>query len=178
MQYQCEAKTGAVWATSRDPRVTPFGRFLRRTHLDELPQLWNIFHGDMGFIGPRPERPEIVEKLLLDIPNFNERLLIKPGLTGLSQVLQQADTSVDSARQKLRNDLDYRRRESFWIDLRIVVGTALVILGASRQTVGTMLRLSRKSQQVKPTLKSSNDSIFDAPRERPQLCDSGIMGAV
>jgi lipopolysaccharide/colanic/teichoic acid biosynthesis glycosyltransferase len=177
MKYRCEAGTGAVWATACDPRVTPVGRILRRLHLDELPQLWNIACGDMCFVGPRPERPEIVDKLLLDIPNFNERLAIKPGLSGLSQVLQMADTSIDSARRKLRHDLDYGRRESLWLDLRIVVGTALIIVGISRPTVDRLLKLRSKAVVVKPPVPVE-ESIFDDPQNLPKLCDSGFLGAV
>jgi lipopolysaccharide/colanic/teichoic acid biosynthesis glycosyltransferase len=177
MKFRCEAETGAVWATARDPRVTRVGRVLRRLHLDELPQLWNIACGDMCFIGPRPERPEIAEKLLLDIPNFNERLAIRPGLTGLAQVLQMADTSIDSARRKLRLDLDYGRREGIWLDARIVVGTALIIVGVPRGRVEKFLAL--RSKPVRPPQPAPvSDSIFDSPHDLPKLCDSGILGAL
>lgn len=175
MQYQCESSTGAVWASARDPRVTPLGRVLRRLHLDELPQLWNIFCGDMCFIGPRPERPEIAEKLQLDIPNFNDRLSIRQGLTGLSQVLQEADVSIDSARRKLRFDLDYGRRESLWLDFRIVVGTAMIIIGVPRPTVDRMLSLNVK--RVPTALVAANESIFESPRDLPNIWDSGILGS-
>jgi len=178
MRYKCEAGTGAVWATAKDPRVTPVGRALRRLHLDELPQLWNIACGDMDFVGPRPERPEIVEKLLLDIPNFNDRLAIRPGLTGLSQVLQMADTCIDSARRKLRFDLEYARRESLWLDLRIMFGTALIIVGVKRPTVGRWLGLDSKPEAVKRPAQPV-ESIFDVPKDRPAaLCDSGFFGAI
>jgi len=174
MQFQCESTTGAVWATAHDPRVTQVGRVLRRLHLDELPQLWNIFRGEMCFIGPRPERPEIAEKLLLDIPNFNERISIRPGLTGLSQVLQQADVSIDSARRKLRHDLDYAKRESLSLDLRIVIGTAMIIVAVPRPTVGRLLSLS--SKPVRRTSPAITESIFDVPRAMPNIWDSGIFG--
>jgi lipopolysaccharide/colanic/teichoic acid biosynthesis glycosyltransferase len=177
MKFRCEAKTGAVWAVARDPRVTPVGRVLRRLHVDELPQLWNIARGDMCFIGPRPERPEIVEKLLLDIPNFDDRLAIRPGLTGLSQVLQMADVSVDSARWKLRYDLDYGRREGPWLDLRILVGTALIILAFPRQTVARFLALRPKPVVIKPP-EPEDDCIFEAPRDKPEHCDSGFLEKV
>jgi len=183
MKFQCEAKSGAVWSGKNDPRITPVGRVLRRLHLDELPQLWNIARGEMCFIGPRPERPEIVEKLLLDIPNFNERLIIQQGLTGLSQVLQEADTSVDSARRKLRHDMEYCRRESAWLDLRIIVGTALIIVGVKRPTVAQRLALGAKPARTptpiaKPVETPVDDCIFDAARDLPKLCDSGFLGAV
>ena len=177
MRFRCEANTGAVWATAKDPRVTPVGRILRRLHLDELPQLWNIFLGDMCFIGPRPERPEIVEKLVLDLPNFNERLVTKPGLTGLSQVLQMADTSLESARTKLWNDLDYIRRESVWLDTRILLGTAMIILGVKRPGVARILALNWKPGRPKSP-SPATECIFEAPVDLPKLCDSGILGAL
>lgn len=175
MKYRCEDGTGAVWATSRDPRVTRLGRVLRRLHLDELPQLWNIASGEMCFVGHRPERPEIVEKLLEDIPNYNERLTIFPGLTGLSQVLQEADTGIESARIKLQNDLEYRRRECLSLDVRIVVGTALKILGVSRPTIARLLRLDSKPTLPHPA-SAAGESIFDTPLPLPKLFDSGILG--
>ena len=179
MQYRCEAQTGPVWATASDPRVTKIGRVLRRLHLDELPQLLNIARGDMCFIGPRPERPEIAEKLLMDVPNFNERLSIQPGLTGLAQVLQEADTSIDSARRKLRFDMDYRQRESLWLDSRIIVGTALIILGVPRNKAAAWLGLGLKPRRQIPAAQSTDtESIFEAPWERPKTCDSGLLGAV
>jgi lipopolysaccharide/colanic/teichoic acid biosynthesis glycosyltransferase len=175
MNYRCEEATGAVWATADDPRVTTVGRVLRRLHLDELPQLWNIFRGDMCFIGPRPERPEIVDKLLTHLPNYNERLAIKPGLTGLSQVLQMADTGLESARTKLWNDIDYIRREGPWIDVRILVGTATVILGVPRPTIARWLYLN--SQPAKSKLPPSlSGCIVDDRRDVPRLRDGGILG--
>ena len=173
MRYRCEDGTGAVWSTVRDPRVTRVGRILRRLHLDELPQLWNIARGDMCFIGHRPERPEIVEKLLEDVPNYNDRLTVFPGLTGLSQVLQTADTGVEDARTKLRNDKEYQRRECFSLDVRIVVGTAMVILGFARPTVARLLRLDAKATLPHPS-SACSESIFDA--HLPKLFDSGILG--
>jgi lipopolysaccharide/colanic/teichoic acid biosynthesis glycosyltransferase len=184
MRFNCEEKTGAVWASKDDPRVTPVGRVLRRLHLDELPQLWNIFNGDMSFVGPRPERPEIVAKLLQDIPNFDDRLELVPGLTGLSQVLQMADTGIESARSKLRNDLEYQKRESLWLDLRIVVGTTMIIVGVARETVDRLLSLSSKAKPA-PTPApapaaepfASSESIFDAPLKLATLWDSAILSA-
>ena len=86
MRHDCEKATGPRWAVPGDPRITPLGRFLRQTHLDELPQLWNVLRGEMSLVGPRPERPEFVPDLEQAIPHYRDRLLVRPGVTGLAQV--------------------------------------------------------------------------------------------
>src|SRR5262249_45239825 len=120
--------SGVRWATQDDPRVTPVGRFLRRSHLDELPQLWNVLRGEMSLVGPRPERPEFVPNLEAAIPHYRERLLVRPGLTGLAQVQLPADTDLASVRRKLAYDLYYVRRMSPWMDLCIFLCTALKLV--------------------------------------------------
>ena len=107
MKDGAEKKCGPVWASDNDPRITQLGRILRATHLDELPQLINILKGDMSFVGPRPERPHFVDKLVIDIPRYAERLNIKPGLTGLAQVKTGYDYSIESVKKKLFFDLEY-----------------------------------------------------------------------
>lgn len=107
MREDAEKKCGPVWASDNDPRITQMGRILRATHLDELPQLINILKGDMSFVGPRPERPHFVDKLVIDIPRYAERLNIKPGLTGLAQVKTGYDYSIESVKKKLFFDLEY-----------------------------------------------------------------------
>src|SRR4051812_11368093 len=92
MSHDCEAATGPVWAAQDDPRVTPIGRFLRDTHLDELPQLWNVLRGEMSLIGPRPERPEIAAQLERVVPSYRRRLDARPGLTGLAQLRLPPDS--------------------------------------------------------------------------------------
>ena len=129
MIYRCESLTGARWAVPGDPRITPVGRFLRRTHLDELPQLWNVLRGDMSLIGPRPERPEFVPQLEHAIPYYRERLTVRPGVTGLAQVQLPPDTDLDSVRVKLAYDLYYARNLGLWLDLRVCFATALKMLG-------------------------------------------------
>ena len=129
MVHNCEQLTGPLWATPRDPRITPVGRILRRTHLDELPQLWNVIRGDMSLVGPRPERPEFVAHLERVIPLYRERLLVRPGLTGLSQLQLLPDTNLDNVRRKLGYDLYYVQRLSMGLDLRILLGTVLHVLG-------------------------------------------------
>src|SRR5262245_50225425 len=129
MAHNCEAKTGARWATKKDPRVTLIGRFLRRTHLDELPQLWNVLRGDMTLVGPRPERPEIVAQLEPQIPGYAKRLTILPGVTGLAQVQLPPDTNVESVRRKLVYDNYYADNLGLWLDLRLILTTALKVFG-------------------------------------------------
>jgi lipopolysaccharide/colanic/teichoic acid biosynthesis glycosyltransferase len=128
MVHQAEAKTGAVWAAQDDPRVTPIGRFLRDTHLDELPQLWNILRGEMSLIGPRPERPEIASQLESVLPNYRKRLHVRPGLTGLAQLRLPADSDVSGVRRKLSYDLYYVRRASPMLDVRIAASTGFYLL--------------------------------------------------
>lgn len=128
MQADAEATTGAVWATENDPRVTRVGRFLRRTRLDELPQLWNVLCGHMTLIGPRPERPEFVAKFALQIAGYTDRLWVKPGITGLAQVRQGYDRCLEDVRRKLGHDLEYIRRRSLWLDLAICFATLRVVV--------------------------------------------------
>ena len=120
--------SGPVWAAgAEDPRVTPVGRFLRRTHLDELPQLLNVLAGHMSLVGPRPERPTFVEQLDREIPRYDERLLIKPGMTGLAQVHYRYDQTIADVKRKLRFDLLYVKRMCLLLDLRILAWTFLVV---------------------------------------------------
>ena len=119
---------GAVWAQENDPRVTLVGKFIRKTRIDELPQLWNILRGDMTLIGPRPERPEFVEQLKKDIPYYSLRHAIKPGLTGWAQVNYRYGASTEDAMEKLQYDLYYIRHLSFRLDLRIFFRTIRVML--------------------------------------------------
>jgi lipopolysaccharide/colanic/teichoic acid biosynthesis glycosyltransferase len=107
MKHDAENKCGPVWATINDPRITPIGKFLRYTHLDELPQIINILKGEMSFVGPRPERPHFINELAERIPFYIERLKVKPGLTGLAQVNCGHDYSIESVRTKLNYDLTY-----------------------------------------------------------------------
>ena len=129
MAHDCERATGPVWSTENDPRVTRPGRFLRRTHLDEVPQLWNILRGEMSFVGPRPERPEIVERLAREFPHYRDRLGVAPGLTGLAQVQIPPDTGLESVRSKLTLDLDYVRSIGPVLDGKLLACTALFLAG-------------------------------------------------
>lgn len=125
MQDNAEASTGPVLAERDDPRVTAVGRFLRRYRLDELPQLLNVFCGTMSLVGPRPERPEFVQRYARELPYYSHRHLLKPGLTGLAQLHAGYDTPVE---EKLRYDLLYAKRYSLLLDLRILFLTARTML--------------------------------------------------
>jgi lipopolysaccharide/colanic/teichoic acid biosynthesis glycosyltransferase len=131
MYHNCESSSGPKWSQVGDPRITPLGRFLRRTHLDELPQLLNVLRGDMALVGPRPERPEFVPTLEEALPLYRGRLLVRPGVTGLAQLQLPPDTDLESVRRKLAYDLCYVQTAGLWLDLRLVAGTALLLLGAS-----------------------------------------------
>ena len=130
MREDAEKKCGPVWASKNDPRVTPLGKILRRTHLDEIPQLINILKGDMSFVGPRPERPYFVNQLAAKIPDYSERLNVKPGLTGLAQIYRGYDDSIESVTNKLTYDLQYCQNGTFYSYLKILSITVFkTILG-------------------------------------------------
>lgn len=124
-------KDGAQFATKGDPRVTSIGRFLRKTRLDELPQLWNVLKGEMTLVGPRPERPEFMEELSEEIPNYLDRLGLKPGLTGPAQVINGYDNNIESFRRKVALDLLYLQNCCLWNDLKILFRTIRVVLTGS-----------------------------------------------
>jgi lipopolysaccharide/colanic/teichoic acid biosynthesis glycosyltransferase len=128
MHVNAEPDGRAVWATRCDPRVTWVGRILRRTRLDELPQLWNVLRGEMNIVGPRPERPSIFAELRRTIPEYPLRQRVKPGITGWAQVNQPYDACIDDVRQKVRYDLEYVTRQGVVEDLRIMSMTLPVML--------------------------------------------------
>ncbi len=128
MRADAEDASGAVWSRDGDIRVTTVGRWLRTTRLDELPQLWNIFKGDMSLVGPRPERPEFIEELTRDIPYYTQRHIVKPGLTGWAQVRYSYGSSVQDAMEKLQYDLFYIKHMSLLMDAWIVLCTVKTVL--------------------------------------------------
>jgi lipopolysaccharide/colanic/teichoic acid biosynthesis glycosyltransferase len=127
MYVNAEA-AGPRFATAGDARVTPLGRFLRRSRLDELPQLWNVLRGEMSLVGPRPERPEFIRALCEEIPDYLDRLGLKPGLTGLAQVLNGYDNEIDGFRRKVALDLLYLQNCCLRNDLKILFRTVAVVL--------------------------------------------------
>jgi lipopolysaccharide/colanic/teichoic acid biosynthesis glycosyltransferase len=164
MIHNCEKISGAIWSTPKDPRITPIGRFLRASHLDELPQLWNVLSGKMNLIGPRPERPEFVPTLEKALPHYRDRLLVRPGVTGLAQVQLPADTDIDSVRRKLAYDLYYVRHLNPWLDLRILLCTAFHVIGIPFHTLRAMF-LMPHSRQVFHTYRN----FKPVPETLPQL---------
>ena len=141
MYHDCERYSGPRWSTENDPRVTAVGHILRRTHLDELPQLWNVVRGEMSLVGPRPERPEFIGQLEKVVPRYAERLSVLPGVSGLAQVNLPPDTDHESVRCKLVYDLHYVEHQSAWLDLRIMVGTAFYLMGMPRLALARLLGL-------------------------------------
>jgi sugar transferase (PEP-CTERM system associated) len=128
MRADAEAESGPTWAEDDDPRVTPVGRFLRKTRIDEIPQLLNVLKGDMSLVGPRPERPEFVASLNGQIPYYHLRHVVRPGITGWAQVLYKYGSSVEDAKEKLRYDLYYIKNSSAGLDLLIIMNTIKIVL--------------------------------------------------
>jgi len=134
MRKDAEADTGATWAGDDDPRITRVGRFLRISRLDEIPQLWNVLRGDMGFVGPRPERPEFIEWLSREIPFYPLRHCVSPGITGWAQIRYKYGNTQEDAKQKLQYDLYYIKNMSLGLDLFIMFQTIkIVLLGRGAQ---------------------------------------------
>ncbi|MFM8288313.1 MAG: sugar transferase [Planctomycetaceae bacterium] len=155
-----EKATGPVWSSGvgRDQRITPLGSFLRNTHVDELPQLFNVLMGQMSLVGPRPERPEFVEPLLDQLPGYAHRLRVLPGVTGLAQIKLPPDSSLDSVRLKLVYDLFYVTHQNLRTDLKLIVLTAWKVIDA---VIRSLARLP--SAEV----IEGDSSVADLLREEP-----------
>lgn len=125
----CSGSSESEWTVADDPRITPFGSLLRKSHLDELPQAWNVMRGDLSIVGPRPEQPRYVRTLSEKIPFYDTRHLIRPGLTGWAQVSYPYGSDEIGAREKLQYDLYYLRRQSPWLDVQIIVRTLRAVVG-------------------------------------------------
>lgn len=157
MVQDAEKKTGPVLAAENDPRITPVGKFLRATRLDELPQLFNVLKGEMSFVGPRPERPVFVEEFERQYPDYPYRHLVKPGITGLAQVAGKYTTSPED---KLRFDLYYIRNYSLFLDFKIMLQTIPVLL--SRESSAGRKDVSREKRAVIHYLINSCYPAFDS----------------
>jgi len=128
MGVDAEKGTGAVWAKQNDPRVTPLGAFLRKSHLDELPQLFNVLKGEMSIVGPRPERPEMVKTLKETISDYEKRLQVLPGITGLAQVMHRYDETIADVKAKVKYDLLYIKKMCWMAEMRIMALTCVVMV--------------------------------------------------
>jgi lipopolysaccharide/colanic/teichoic acid biosynthesis glycosyltransferase len=147
MIVNAERQTGPVWAAANDPRVTRVGRVLRATAMDELPQLWNIFKGDMSFVGPRAERPELVRGFADSIPHYEERFLVRPGLTGIAQVHGQYDTP---AGHKLKYDRLYIKNASLLLDLKLIALSFLITFSGKWEHRGKKVLRKRPASSPLP----------------------------
>jgi lipopolysaccharide/colanic/teichoic acid biosynthesis glycosyltransferase len=182
MYQDCEQRSGIMWSMPGDSRVTRIGRQLRWCHLDELPQLVNVLKGDLSLVGPRPERAEIAAQIERALPEFRRRLEVKPGLTGLAQVMQPPDIDLGSVRSKLQYDLYYIDHLSFWLDLRILLATVFHIAGCSAEFIAALfgfpLFASSQDVEAKPDL-SSDESVAEAslPAIQKSLCGSLVVPA-
>ncbi len=126
MKIDAERYTGPIWAQEDDPRLIKFGKAIRKLHLDELPQLFNVLKGDMSIVGPRPERPVFVKELSTQIADYPKRTMVRPGITGLAQVRHKYDETIADVRKKVKYDLLYIREMCLMVDLRILARTVIV----------------------------------------------------
>jgi lipopolysaccharide/colanic/teichoic acid biosynthesis glycosyltransferase len=166
MHHDCERHSGPRWCRPGDPRVMPLGRFLRKTHIDELPQLWNVLRGDMSLVGPRPERPEFVPQLERAILRYRDRLLVAPGLTGLAQVQLPPDSDLESVRVKLAYDLWYVQRHGLWLDLRIAAATAFHLAGLRWRALRWLLLVPEQAD-IEQEYWALAGEVAPAPRVQP-----------
>lgn len=148
MVANAEGASGPTWCSESDPRITSVGRLLRFLHLDELPQLLNVALGQMSFIGPRPERPAFVDVLRQHITGYTERLMVKPGITGLAQIYLPADRTLKCVRKKIKMDTSYIQTASFSVDLKIATCTLLRMMGLRKGKGPRMMGLDRKYRSV------------------------------
>jgi lipopolysaccharide/colanic/teichoic acid biosynthesis glycosyltransferase len=128
MKTDAEADGKPIWAVSNDERTTRVGKIIRKLRIDEIPQFWNILKGEMNFVGPRPERPHFVKQLVTEIPYYDHRHLVAPGLTGWAQIKYPYGASVSDAIQKLQYDLYYIKNQSLALDMVIVFDTVKTVL--------------------------------------------------
>jgi len=133
MISDAEKHTGPVWATENDPRITPLGRFMRKTRLDELPQLFNVLKGEMSFVGPRPERAHFVDQFKKEIPLYSRRLRVRPGITGWAQVKWKYDANLEDVKEKTKYDLFYVENMSLRMDLKILLNTLITVFTGKGQ---------------------------------------------
>lgn len=174
MVENAEAATGPVWSTGNDSRITPLGSLLRKTHLDEFPQLLNVLAGHMSLVGPRPERPEFVAKLEWEIPHYLERLQVRPGITGLAQVKLPPDTDTESVRRKVVHDLYYVRYVGPWLDFRILCLTGWSLF-LELIRYGWMCFALPNQQSIEQGFQSAISGVPDRPNVTPGRLESAEL---
>jgi lipopolysaccharide/colanic/teichoic acid biosynthesis glycosyltransferase len=177
MRRDAERATGPIWSTPNDSRVTLLGSWLRATHLDELPQLFNVFMGEMSIIGPRPERPEFVNEFVRLIPRYAQRHTVLPGITGLAQVKQGYDSNVDDVQRKLSLDLQYIETASFSQDVKIMF---LTVPYVTREVlIATKKWVARRAKpQLQPSLNAPAATATAIPATTAQIDDRLIEEAI
>ena len=155
MINDAEVNGQAIWANGADNRVTRLGKVLRKFHLDEIPQLINVARGEMALVGPRPERPCICNSLQQRIDGYYDRVLVKPGISGLSQINLESDLTLEDVIRKQTLDLHYINETSFWFEFRIMIATALRFFGIKGETTMKLMRLCRRSLVEEQGTKTS-----------------------
>lgn len=165
MHHNIEAKSGRQWSQKGDTRITRVGKFLRASHFDELPQLFNVLKGEMSLVGPRPERPEVIRDKALDqlVPGYRLRLKVKPGVTGLAQVQLPPDSDITSVKYKVVYDLYYVENQSLFFDLRLIGATVFKAAGAGAKALRVLFFLpSRRAVAAgfQNNLSVSDDSMI------------------
>ena len=170
--YRDSEPKGARWSVPGDPRITPVGRLLRWSHVDELPQLINILQGKMSLVGPRPERPEIVAQLKQVYPEYRRRLNVRPGVTGLAQVLQPPDTNLSMVSRKLSLDLYYIDHAGFWLDFRILLATVPHVFRVPEEKIARVFGFPRISSQRAAESSAATVASFLTAPVQPHLSEA------
>ncbi len=166
MHHLVEATTGGPqWSQSGDTRVFAMGKFLRKTHLDELPQLFNVLRGEMSLVGPRPERPEVIASkgLCDEVPGYDVRMMARPGITGLAQIQLPADSDLLSVRRKVYYDLYYILNQSLWFDIRICLATSFKAIGVGPKWLRRLFFLPSPEVVLQQFLKVARPNRLDRP---------------
>jgi lipopolysaccharide/colanic/teichoic acid biosynthesis glycosyltransferase len=163
MVTDAEARTGPVWSVGKDPRVTRLGGLLRKLHLDELPQLFNVIRGEMALTGPRPERPEIAVHLATRIPGYGRRLAVLPGITGLAQINLPPDSQLSDVQRKLVVDLEYIQEACLLLDLRMTLCSLLRLLGLSGDMAISIMGLRRTPEIPAAWLEQDQEADNTSP---------------
>lgn len=174
MGIDAEDGDNVQWCQRKDPRITPLGKILRKTHLDELPQLWNVARGEMCLVGPRPERPEITKSLEKLIPDYHLRHSVKPGVTGLAQVNLEPDTNLNITRRKQILDLRYIDNANLFLDARMLIATSLKMLFLSGAST---IRLTGLKQTITDAelraigyeFGTAEDELWNPSKGHPEL---------